>query len=357
MNDHQITYAAVYGSIVFIFSLWVAFDAHAIGANTGLVRGVANMGWFAWWLGALVIFPIVFPLYLAKRPVIKVAAAAEGRGDIAKWRAVHPFINRDTGELTEPVSEVYARTANLPGADDFSTAAPAATQPQGPAFAPMAAAAAATSVVSQGFGQPAAVPTSGTVSVDPLLAAQPVADPSDLDLAVVGFPSFAAAQAARPVSFDTEPQPEPEPEPEPEPVDFMTPLKMPEPLKVEPEPGGEFDRTFDSAHSLGAAHLAESTHATRPTNGAESERSYDYEPEPAPNRHDAFEAAQDFEPVLASGTTALAEKPVGEPLTVPPLSIIPEAPKPLPPAGWYPDPANGAKLRYWDGKVWAAAQA
>jgi hypothetical protein len=350
MSDQQITYAAVYGSIVFIFSLWVAFDAHAIGAHTGLVRGVANMGWFRWWLGALVLFPIVFPLYLAKRPVIKVAAAAEGRGDIAKWRAVHPRVNRETGELTEPVSEVYARTAHIPDPDDFAGTAPAVAQPQGTPFAPVAAAAAATAVVSQGFGQPAAVPTSGTVSVDPILAAQPEADPSDLDLAVVGFPSFAAAQAAHPVSFEPEPQRLPDPEPEPEPVDFMTPLKMPEPLRVEPEPGVDFDRTFDEAHSLGAAHLAEPLHAEA------SHRDYGYDTELSSGRNGSSDAADDFEPAFAGGATALAEKPVGEPLTVPPLSIIPEAPKPLPPAGWYPDPANAAKLRYWDGKAWAAAQ-
>jgi hypothetical protein len=348
MTDQHITYAAIYGSVVFIFSLWVAFDAHAIGAHTGLVRGVANMGWFMWWLGSLILFPIVFPLYLAKRPVIKIAAAAEGRGDIAKWRAVHPRVNRETGELTEPVSEVYARTAHIPDPDDFAASAPGAQQ--GAAFAPMAAAAAATSVVSQGFGQPAAVPTSGTVSVDPILVARPEPDPSDLDLAVVGFPSFAAAQAAHPVALEPEPQRLPEPEPEPEPVDFMTPLKMPEPLNVEPEPGADFDRTFDTAHSLGAAHLAEPVHA------AESVRDYDYEAELAPGRNGSSDVADDFEPAFAGGTTVLAEKPVGEPLTMPPLSIIPEAPKPLPPAGWYPDPANGAKLRYWDGKAWAAAQ-
>lgn len=351
MSDQQITYAAVYGSIVFIFSLWVAFDAHAIGAHTGLVRGVANMGWFMWWLGALVLFPIVFPLYLAKRPLIKVAAAAEGRGDIAKWRAVHPRVNRDTGELTEPVSEVYARTAHIADPDDV-----AAPQQQGAAFAPMVAAAAATSVVSQGFGQPAAVPTSGTVSVAPILVTQPEADPSDLDLAVVGFPSFAAAQAAHPVSIEPEPQRLREPEPDPEPVDFMTPLKMPEPVQVEPEPGADFDRTFDAAHSLGAAHLAESAKTTESNAAAETERGHGYESEPVHGRNGSSDTSDDFEPALAIGTTALAEKPVGEPLTVPPLSIIPEAPKPLPPAGWYPDPANATKLRYWDGKAWAAAQ-
>jgi hypothetical protein len=341
MNDHQITYAAIYGSLVFIVSLWVAFDAHAIGAHTGLVRGVANMGWFMWWLGALILCPIVVPLYLAKRPVIKIAAAADGRGDIAKWRAVHPRFNRDTGELTEPVSEVYARTAHIADPDDFTASQyPAAHESEAAPFASTVAAA-ATTVGSQGFGQPAAVPTSGTVSVDPILQPQPVADPSDLDLAVVGFPSFAAAQAAHPVSF--EPEPLPEPEPEPEPVDYMTPLKMPEPLNVEPAPGANFDRSFDIAHSLGAAHLAEDVHPY------EADRSF--APEPSASSADALE------PVLASGTTAVAERPAAEqPMTVPPLSIIPEAPKPLPPAGWYPDPANAAKLRYWDGKAWAAAQ-
>ncbi|WP_141629914.1 DUF2510 domain-containing protein [Salinibacterium sp. PAMC 21357] len=28
---------------------------------------------------------------------------------------------------------------------------------------------------------------------------------------------------------------------------------------------------------------------------------------------------------------------------------------PLPPAGWYPDPAGGAAPRWWNGKMWAAA--
>lgn len=31
----------------------------------------------------------------------------------------------------------------------------------------------------------------------------------------------------------------------------------------------------------------------------------------------------------------------------------PAPPSPHPPAGWYPDPADGTLVRFWDGQAWA----
>lgn len=56
-------------------SIWVAIDASNIGARKGLVKGVANMGPAGWFFCCLLIWIIGFPVYLAKRPEIKTAAA------------------------------------------------------------------------------------------------------------------------------------------------------------------------------------------------------------------------------------------------------------------------------------------
>lgn len=40
------------------------------------------------------------------------------------------------------------------------------------------------------------------------------------------------------------------------------------------------------------------------------------------------------------------------PAMVPSSSATVAAPPPLPPSGWYPDPAGGSNQRYWDGLRW-----
>ena len=57
-------------------SIWVAIDASNIGARKGLVKGVGNMGPAGWFFCCLLIWIIGFPVYLAKRSVIKAAAAS-----------------------------------------------------------------------------------------------------------------------------------------------------------------------------------------------------------------------------------------------------------------------------------------
>jgi len=48
-------------------SLWVLFDAHAIGVKRGLVSGFADMGPWSWFFACLLLWIVAFPLYLAKR--------------------------------------------------------------------------------------------------------------------------------------------------------------------------------------------------------------------------------------------------------------------------------------------------
>ncbi len=59
-------------------SIWVWVDASSIGARKGLVKGVADMGPFAWFLCSLLLWIVAFPIYLAKRGAIKAAAQADG---------------------------------------------------------------------------------------------------------------------------------------------------------------------------------------------------------------------------------------------------------------------------------------
>lgn len=56
-------------------SLWVYFDAQTIGARKGLLRGIADMGPLGWCLSCLLLWILAFPMYLAKRPAIRDAAA------------------------------------------------------------------------------------------------------------------------------------------------------------------------------------------------------------------------------------------------------------------------------------------
>ena len=48
-------------------SIWVFFDARAIGVKKGLVTGLGNMGPWGWFFVTLFLWIIGFPAYLAMR--------------------------------------------------------------------------------------------------------------------------------------------------------------------------------------------------------------------------------------------------------------------------------------------------
>jgi len=52
-------------------SIWVFFDATAIGVKKGQVSGIADMNPGGWLLGCLLLWIIAFPLYLSKRSEFK----------------------------------------------------------------------------------------------------------------------------------------------------------------------------------------------------------------------------------------------------------------------------------------------
>jgi hypothetical protein len=52
-------------------SVWVFFDARAIGVRKGQVKGLANMGPWGWLLVCLFLWIIGFPAYLAMRGKFK----------------------------------------------------------------------------------------------------------------------------------------------------------------------------------------------------------------------------------------------------------------------------------------------
>ena len=60
-------------------SIWVGFDAKAIGARRGVLDGLANMGPLGWFLSSLLLWIVAFPLYLASRSKIKAAAGRAPR--------------------------------------------------------------------------------------------------------------------------------------------------------------------------------------------------------------------------------------------------------------------------------------
>ena len=83
------------GVIVFLIvvgtAIWVWFDARTIGAHKGLVKGVADMGPFAWFLCTLFLWIIAFPVYLAKRGAIKAAAQATRSAEYATSAPTEPL--------------------------------------------------------------------------------------------------------------------------------------------------------------------------------------------------------------------------------------------------------------------------
>ena len=54
-------------------SIWVFFDARAIGVKKGQVSGFADMGPTSWFFATLLLWIIGFPLYLANRGTFKAA--------------------------------------------------------------------------------------------------------------------------------------------------------------------------------------------------------------------------------------------------------------------------------------------
>lgn len=74
--------------VVICTSIWVLVDASNIGARKGLIKGVADMGPFAWFVCSLLLWIIAFPMYLAKRGAIK--AAAQSSSAPAAQRASMP---------------------------------------------------------------------------------------------------------------------------------------------------------------------------------------------------------------------------------------------------------------------------
>ena len=56
---------------VILTSIWVFFDASAIGVKKGQVKGIANMGPWGWLFACLLLWLIAFPLYLGSRGKFK----------------------------------------------------------------------------------------------------------------------------------------------------------------------------------------------------------------------------------------------------------------------------------------------
>jgi len=54
-------------------SIWVYFDARALGVRKGLVTGLGNMGPWPWFFVCLLLWIIGFPAYIAMRGKYKAA--------------------------------------------------------------------------------------------------------------------------------------------------------------------------------------------------------------------------------------------------------------------------------------------
>jgi hypothetical protein len=59
--------------VVIATSLWVLFDADAIGVKKGVIKGVGDMGKWGWFFSCLGLWIFAFPYYLAKRKEYKKA--------------------------------------------------------------------------------------------------------------------------------------------------------------------------------------------------------------------------------------------------------------------------------------------
>lgn len=57
--------------VVIATSVWILFDTKAIGVKKGQLSGFVDLGPWGWFICSLLLWIVVFPLYLAKRPVYK----------------------------------------------------------------------------------------------------------------------------------------------------------------------------------------------------------------------------------------------------------------------------------------------
>lgn len=60
--------------LVIVTSIWVFVDARKIGVRKGLVTGLADLSPAGWLVACLLLWVVAFPLYLVKRPALKMAA-------------------------------------------------------------------------------------------------------------------------------------------------------------------------------------------------------------------------------------------------------------------------------------------
>ncbi len=93
-------------------SVWVLFDAKALGVKKGQISGIANMGPTAWFFGCLLLWIVAFPLYLTKRDDFKRANGQDaGKGRIktqAGWVVVLIVIGIFIFQLKNLVSPASA---------------------------------------------------------------------------------------------------------------------------------------------------------------------------------------------------------------------------------------------------------
>jgi uncharacterized membrane protein len=61
----------IIGLVVLGTSIWVLIDAKTIGVKKGQIKGMGNMGPWAWFFVCLLLWIIGFPFYLAKRGEFK----------------------------------------------------------------------------------------------------------------------------------------------------------------------------------------------------------------------------------------------------------------------------------------------
>jgi hypothetical protein len=61
----------IIGLVVLGTSIWVLIDAKAIGVKKGQIKGMGNLGPWAWFFVCLLLWIIGFPFYLAKRGEFK----------------------------------------------------------------------------------------------------------------------------------------------------------------------------------------------------------------------------------------------------------------------------------------------
>ena len=75
------------GLIVVATSIWVYFDARALGARRGLQSGLADMSPLGWALASLLLWIVAFPFYVANRGALRDAAQKNpARRFSGKWR-------------------------------------------------------------------------------------------------------------------------------------------------------------------------------------------------------------------------------------------------------------------------------